>query len=72
MANGWTPERRAAQSTEIKNWRPWEHSSGPRTADGKARSSRNAWRGGHRRQVRELMKRLGRALRQQEQVRLEC
>ena len=42
MANGWTPERRARQAALIRNWRPWERSTGARTATGKARSSRNA------------------------------
>lgn len=36
MANGWSPERRARQS------------AGPQTADGKARASRNADKGGKR------------------------
>lgn len=42
MANGWTPERRARQAEQILTWRPWERSTGPRTAAGKARSRRNA------------------------------
>ena len=42
MANGWTPERRARQAAQILTWRPWSRSTGPRTAEGKARSSRNA------------------------------
>lgn len=42
MANGWTQERRARQAEQILAWRPWERSTGPRTAAGKARSSRNA------------------------------
>ncbi len=33
---------------------PWKHSTGPRTADGKARSSGNAWKGGHREVLRKL------------------
>ena len=37
MANGWTPERRARQAELIRNWKPWERSTGPRTTDGKAR-----------------------------------
>ena len=36
MANGWTPERRARQSALIRNWRPWEKSTGPKTEKGKA------------------------------------
>ena len=42
MANGWTPERRAMQTALIHTWKPWERSTGARTAAGKARSSRNA------------------------------
>lgn len=42
MANGWTPERRARQAALIRTWKPWERSTGARTAEGKARSSRNA------------------------------
>ena len=60
MANGWTPERRARQVEAIKRWRPWEQSTGPRTADGKARVSRNAYKGG----IRALLRELARLLRQ--------
>lgn len=40
--NGWTPERRAKQAALIHNWKPWEQSTGAKTAEGKLRSSRNA------------------------------
>jgi hypothetical protein len=53
---GWTIERRKKQARAIKTWRPWEYSTGPRTPEGKARSSRNADRGGHRRQWRAFSK----------------
>ena len=43
--NGWTHERRAKQSAMIQQWRPWEHSTGARTPEGKALSSRNACKG---------------------------
>lgn len=56
--NGWTPERRLRQAEAIKAWKPWEASTGPRSADGKARVARNAWRGGHRQQLRELARQL--------------
>jgi hypothetical protein len=49
---GWTPQRRARQSAAIAIWRPWERSTGPKTAEGKARSSRNADRGGQREKLR--------------------
>ena len=42
MSNGWTPERRARQAALIRTWRPWEKSTGPRTAEGKAQAATNA------------------------------
>ena len=54
MANGWTPERRAKQSELIRRWRPWSRSTGPKSDAGKARASRNAWKGGHRALLRHL------------------
>ena len=53
MAHGWTESRRAKQASAIRRWQPWEHSTGPRTAVGKARVSRIAYRGGHRQNQRE-------------------
>ena len=52
--NGWTPERRARQAELIRTWKPWEQSTGAKTAAGKAVVSRNGWKGDHRRQVREM------------------
>lgn len=54
MANGWTEERRREQAAAIRKWRPWERSTGPRTVEGKAKVSRNAWRGGTRALLRRL------------------
>ena len=31
MANGWSPERQARQAKLIRQWRPWEKSTGPKT-----------------------------------------
>jgi hypothetical protein len=42
MSNGWTPERRQRQSEMIKQWKPWEKSTGPRTEAGKQISAVNA------------------------------
>lgn len=42
--NGWTQERRRQQRARIMRVRPWEHSTGPRTVAGKAKSSQNARR----------------------------
>lgn len=41
MGRGWTAERRARQAELIRAWRPWNHSTGPRTEEGKARASAN-------------------------------
>ena len=38
----WTEERRKGQQEAIRRWQPWLHSTGPKTADGKKRSSQNA------------------------------
>lgn len=65
MANGWTPERRARQSELIRQWQPWRKSSGPVSAEGKAKSARNAWKGG----IRPLLRNLARELREQDEWR---
>jgi len=58
MANGWTPSRRKRQATLIRQWRPWEKSTGPKSSEGKARCARNAFKGGARSVLRELMRAL--------------
>jgi hypothetical protein len=40
---GWTPERKFIQAIAIQRWRPWEHSTGPRTPRGKAQAALNAY-----------------------------
>lgn len=67
MANGWTPERRARQAKLIRQWRPWEQSTGPRSSEGKAVASRNAWDGG----MRPLLRDLAEELREQNKIRRE-
>ena len=52
--HGWTPERRARQSQAIHRWQPWTHSTGAKTAEGKATSARNAYKGGFTAQLRVL------------------
>jgi hypothetical protein len=54
MASTWTPERRARQAELIKTWQPWSKATGPVTAEGKTKSSMNAYRGGFRPLLREL------------------
>jgi hypothetical protein len=62
MATDWTPERRAQQAERIRQSRPWEKSTGPRTEAGKARSARNADKGGRWRIERERVRVLARML----------
>lgn len=62
MAKPWTLERKQRQAELIKSWKPWEKSTGPRTSEGKARVSRNAWQGGTRTQLRKLSKDLNEEL----------
>ena len=52
--NGWTTERRQRQAQLIKQWQPWQHSTGARTLEGKAIASHNAFKGGFRQQLKEL------------------
>ena len=60
----WTPEQRWQQAEQIRAWSPWAQSTGPRSAEGKARAARNGWKGGHRAMLREL----ARVLREQHQA----
>lgn len=53
-ARYWTPEQRAQQSAKIRQWQPWTRSTGARTPEGKAVSSRNAYKGGWRKELREM------------------
>ena len=68
MANGWTPERRAKQAEAIRKWRPWEKSTGPKTDEGKAKVARNSYRGGGWLKLRETVKALNEAMRDQRQT----
>lgn len=55
-ARQWTPEQRKEQGKKIRQWKAWESSTGARTAEGKAISSMNAYKGGFREQMKELRK----------------
>ena len=69
MANGWTQERRTRQAEQILTWRPWERSTGPRTAAGKARSSRNADKPeSFNRRTRELKKKVATLMAQAKEI----
>ena len=53
-ARNWTTEQRQQQAERILSWSPWALSTGPRSAEGKAKASRNAWKGGARALLRTL------------------
>jgi hypothetical protein len=72
MGNGWTLERRARQAALIRTWRPWEKSTGPRTAQGKATAARNgdtgsAWKD-ERDNLRALKREFAELMRQQREL----
>ena len=46
----------------IHTWKPWQSSTGPRTAEGKAKVAQNSYKGG----VRPLIRQLARLLREQQ------
>jgi hypothetical protein len=48
MKDPWPLERRIRQAEIIRKTKPWERSTGPKSAAGKARVSRNAFQGGQR------------------------
>ena len=52
----WTPEQRQRQSELIRNWKPWERSTGPKAPEGKAAVSQNGYKGGIRQELGELSK----------------
>jgi hypothetical protein len=62
----WTSETRLKQAERIRALCPWTHSTGPRTEEGKARSARNAWKGGVRAAVRTTIAHYSQLLRQVE------
>ena len=62
--NGWSKERRERQAELIRSWQPWAKSTGPKSDEGKERVSLNAWRGGHRQQLRDLARMVNAEIRQ--------
>ena len=64
----WTAEERLRQSEAIRRWKPWESSTGAKTAHGKAISSKNATKTGNSVYVRELIKEMNRILKEQKDL----
>jgi len=67
-ARQWTPEQRELQREAIKRWKPWTQSTGPVSAEGLAKSSRNAFKGGRRAALREELKQVRNLLRALKQM----
>lgn len=57
-----TPEHRKLRAELIRQWAPWTKSTGPKSEAGKARVSRNAFKGASR----ELLRKLSHSLRDQD------
>ncbi len=57
-ARHWTKEQRMQQSAKIRQWQPWDKSTGPNTPEGKATAARNADKGGVRPMLRQIAKQL--------------
>ena len=53
-ARQWTLEQRKQQSLKIRQWQPWQQSTGAITHEGKAIASQNAYKGGARQQLKEI------------------
>ena len=64
-AKGWTPERSKQQSRAIRRWKPWQQSTGPKSPEGRAVVTRNAWRRGHWMMLRQAVEELNDAMRGQ-------
>jgi hypothetical protein len=56
MGRKWTPEERQRQSELIRQWQLWKNSTGAKTAEGKAISSRNAFKGGFMQELKAIRK----------------
>ena len=56
----------------IRTWKPWAQASGPRTPEGKAKASRNAWSGGRWLKMRELTKMVNSEIRQARELVERC
>ena len=64
----WTVEQRLRQSEAIRRWKPWELSTGAKTPQGKAISSKNATKAGDSVYVRELIMQMNNLFRNQKDL----
>ena len=64
----WTEEQRQRQRELIQRWKPWTKSTGAKTPDGKKRSAQNAVKTGKSLEVREMIKKLNKLLKDQKEL----
>ena len=64
----WTEERRQEQRERIQASKAWLKSTGPITANGKAKSSRNAFKGGVVSNINELVKQVNAMVKEQREA----
>ena len=55
----------ASGKAKLSGWKPWLRSSGPKSPEVRAAVACNAWKGGHWLMVRQAVKGLNEALREQ-------
>ena len=67
-ARTWTQEQRRLQAEAIKRWKPWTQSTGPKTVQGRAKASRNAYSGNGWADLRQAVKAINQALREQKDL----
>ena len=64
----WTAEQRQRQRELIQSWKPWTKSTGAKTPDGKKKSAQNAFKTGKSLEIREMIKRLNKLLKDQKEL----
>ena len=64
----WTPEQRQRQRELIQRWKPWEKSTGAKTAEGKKRSSQNSLKTGNSLEIRDVIRQLNKLLKDQKEL----
>lgn len=67
-ARNWTGEQRRAMADNVRLWKPWQASTGPRTDSGKLRTSRNAFKGDLRGELRAISKAISDLLKHQRKL----
>lgn len=55
---GWSEERRRKQAENMRKTQPWKKTRGPKTPQGKAVSSQNAWKHGLRSETVILLRKI--------------